>query len=225
MKASTRMMLLLAGACASLPSGLPAAGNWFGGVELGWARVTFQPYYTVPATGEAPARYFDRGSGVEAGVVFGREWRVKPGFALGAQLRAALVTARWEADFTVGESSHIRYDLDSTVALGIVPALRIRPGVWLAGEAGWGMARVREVKTSVDFTRYDFDKWVGCLVVGGGVRWKVTRSVELTVNYRFRKTLAFTYRSFLPNGAPWETITDKPGAHAVTGGVRLRLGR
>lgn len=223
MKTAIRKTALLVAAIVWLCGGLPAAEGWFAGVEFGYVRCIFRPYYTVMSPGETPAQYVDRGNGAEVGVVFGREWRVGSWFMIGAQGRASVTNAKWEADFSGEETSHIEYKMGGAFALSILPAIRLRPGLWIKGEAGGGVSRVREHKTSVDYTSYHFDEWVACYLVGAGLCYELTRCIELTANYRYRQTRAFTYKAYLPDGRHWETITDKPSSHTVTGGIRFRF--
>jgi opacity protein-like surface antigen len=222
-RGTMRKAALLAAAVALFGVGLPAAEGWFAGADLGYVRCTFRPHYTFVSSSATPDQYVDRGNGVEAALVFGREWTITPRFAIQAQARASAATAKWELDLTGEETSHIRYEMGGALALSILPALRVRPGLWIQGEAGWGMSHLRERKTSLDNTSYAYDEWVGSGIVGAGLRYELTRGFELTVNYRYRKIRSFTYKSYLADGTHWETITDNPSSHTITGGIRFRF--
>ena len=221
MARAVSIVVAMVGVCL----GLPASGGWFAGVDLGYAHVTFRPYYLDVLPTEIPNQYTDRAGGPQLGVVLGHEWRITPGIALGAQARVACDGATWRLDITVEEHAHLEYDIRATAALSVVPAVRLGPELWLTGEAGYGFCRVRERKTSTDYSAYRFVDWVGCLVAGAGLRYELDRTVDLTVAYRFRRADSFTYWSYLGDGRHWETITDRPYQHSLAVGIRLRFGR
>ena len=116
------------------------------------------------------------------------------------------------------EPAAFSYDVQVNLGLSVIPVIHICRNLDLYVELGLTLGDVEEQKNSSVRSSYDFDDWVTGYVWGFGLGFMANDRVGITAQYRNVDYDDFVYKSFLPDGSHWETITDSPrsGAYSVS---------
>ncbi len=201
-----------------------APGEWLVGVQTGLSRHTFHSMYTYPAPDTDFFKYDNDANGLDLG--FYGEYRLSlAGFLkLGARARLSWQRADWTLHYVdEEETSDLRFRIPFSYAFSLVPRVKIPGGPELFVELGLGQSRVKQTRASANFATFDYSGLPFNEVLGAGLGFKVLPRVELDLLVRKTYFSRFTYRSFWPNGAPYETITDRPSSLFVGAGLTFRL--
>jgi opacity protein-like surface antigen len=227
MKNSLRFALWAFAIVLALPA--EAAAQWYAGAEAGLCFATFRAKYDFKIG--TPDSYVNHASGFEAGVLLGYDLRLNRTLTLGLEFVSATNRARWEMEtFDVyqgtpkGGASHLAYEIPWHVGAAAVLKVRILPRLALRAEAGLGRGKIREIKTSLTSTNYEFDDWVPYLGAGAGLEWRFSRRLELVGRFTWVEYGSFSYTSRFPDGELWETISDQPSAVSLRIGMNYRFG-
>lgn len=201
-----------------LTASLAMAGNWYGAVDAGYIEQSFHASYTYAEPGHTPDKFCDHAYGMEVNMQGGYRFELCERVSLSAQARAEANDAVWNL-FIPDEPSYLEYERPYGFFLSLVPAVRIVPGIELFAEAGLGEGYVTEEKESSIGSSYDYSGWEDAWMWGLGVRGRLSEHITLFAEYRYTELDGFCYKSYLPDGRHWETVSDEPESDVYSIGL------
>ena len=193
------------------------AGDWSIGVESGGIHNRYVPEYTQ-TDGSPSSQFVNRASGTEFSATAAYRQDVCSRFSMLYQGRIGYSDARWNLVVPT-EPSEFEYSTSWTWGLSLIPTVKMCRYAKVSLELGLVRGNMSEMKRSSVDSSYDVDEWVTGYVWGCGLSFPLTERTELTVRYRSIAYENIFFKSYLPDGTHWETITDQPTSESYSAGL------
>lgn len=188
-------------------------GTWYAGLAASRLHVRFEPRYES-LVGASPQVFVDEADGLQLGIVAGRRFRLTDRLGLGLEGSWERTSVAWTLSLP-DEPASFRYALPYAITFTGKPDLRIAGGLFLFAEAGAGVGRVRQSKSGPRTSAYDFDTLQRVAVLSGGIRYRLSRRVDVSAAYRAVSYPEGRFESRGPSGIAVERVRDTPRARAI----------
>jgi opacity protein-like surface antigen len=196
-------------------SALSARAEWVTGVGVSYVETVFRPNYSFMSD-RADKEYENKAYGIQADLVGGYRFRPTPKIAVGVGGSLGLADTRWSLRTS---DAHLVYDIPFTAFVVLEPSVQLLDHVRLFGELGGGGGVIKESKSSQEASRYDVDEWVWGYRLGAGIGYEFGDDWEVALAFRRTTYDEVSYKSHLPDGTHWESISDRPYSDTVSVGV------
>ncbi|MGD9972210.1 MAG: outer membrane protein [Desulfatirhabdiaceae bacterium] len=188
------------------------AGSFYAGAELGYSSHRFTPEYNY--TYDRPnSEFANMAYSSEIGWLGGYRFNLNDLFSGALQVRMAFSTADWSID--TDSPASLSYRIPYAAFISIQPDIALTKTLSLMLEAGAAQGLVKEKKDSPSSSRYDFSDWTTGYLGGVGLKFHFVEGVSFFAIYRYVAYDQIDYRTFLPDGTHWETVSDNPSSTTI----------
>lgn len=195
--------------------------TWYAGAGVGHLYTRFEPAYTF-LNGDAPQQFENKADGLQVDLLAGRRHRINNRLSFGYQGSVGINSVEWSLSIP-SEPAALRYSLPYTILGTAIPEVHFTKMVSVFGEAGGGVGRAREIKTSSTSSAYNYDSLRGALALGGGVRVAVHPKADVFARFQQVRYSSFEYDTFNAAGVHIEHVQDAPRANGFSIGVTTRF--
>jgi len=219
-----RLVIAVVAAVFGVPSTSSAQGiesSWYAGGALGHTAERFMPHYTS-YVGDTPSTFENDANGLAVDLLVGRRIGLSRVWSFALQGAASFNRFAWSLSIPA-EPATLDYSLPYAFAVSAAPELHIGSVLVVYADAGIGTGRVRETKTSVTASAYDFDQMQPLVSVGGGVKIALGARAEAFARVGQRRYREHAFDTFTPANVKTEHVTDAPRATSVTVGLTTRF--
>lgn len=188
------------------------AGSFYTGSELGSSSHRFTPEYDY--TYDRPnSEFVNMAYGSEIGWLGGYRFNLYDRFSSAVQARMAFSTADWSID--TESPASLSYRIPYTAIISIQPDIALTKTLSFMFEAGVVQSIVEEKKDSPSSSRYDFSDWTTGFLGGVGLKYHFVEGPSFFAIYRYVAYQQIDYRTVLPDGTPWEMVSDNPSSTTI----------
>jgi opacity protein-like surface antigen len=198
-------------------TGVAQAGQWYVGADIGAVDHEFTPTY-APCSGIPDVEFKNEDSGYLFGVNGGYMQEVCNIFSIGFQAHVSVNNSEWALNLP--DPANFSYEQPYTWGLSVVPVIKLCKKSALVLEAGLIQGSVKEYKYGSLETNYDVSETIGGTLLGAGISYELTDSMDVIVKYQRTDFSSFAYKTISPAGTQVETVWDNPTAVSWSLGIK-----